>query len=141
MSVTVQSGAASTGLAAAAQSDQETATSTTLAVTPGRQQFHPSAAKCWAYVTVATGTPTLAASYNITSITDTGVGDLTITIATDFSSANWCALASLTLTNSTTAETVEIFSQAAGSVELKSILNAVGVTDPVAWHFAGLGDQ
>ena len=32
---------------AAAQADQETATSITTAVTPGRQHFHPSSAKAW----------------------------------------------------------------------------------------------
>src|SRR5688572_30161328 len=37
--------------ALAAQADQETATSTTTFVSPARQHFHPSAAKCWAYVT------------------------------------------------------------------------------------------
>lgn len=78
---------------AAAQSDQETATSTTTYVSPGRQQYHPSASKAWLYMTYSGGTPQLTASYNITSITDNGTGDATIVIATDFSSANYAVAA------------------------------------------------
>jgi hypothetical protein len=76
------------GSPAATQADQETATSTTTSVTPGRQQFHPSAAKAWVRFNSA---GTVAASYNITSITDSGIGDWSIVIATDFSSANYGA--------------------------------------------------
>ncbi len=39
--------------AAAAQSDQETATSTTTYVSPGRQQYHPSATKAWRHAVLA----------------------------------------------------------------------------------------
>src|SRR5678816_3440784 len=49
---------------AASQAQQEAGSSTINFVTPGRQQFHPSAAKCWAITTVSAGTPTLAANYN-----------------------------------------------------------------------------
>ena len=78
---------------AATQADQETGSINTEFVTPGIQQFHPSAAKCWGF-TIGGGTPVLTApSYNMTSITDTGVGILTVTIATDFSSANYVAVA------------------------------------------------
>lgn len=136
-------GAVGTLPSAAAQSDQEAGSSTTTYVSPGRQQFHPSAAKCWAFVTVATGTPTLTASYNITSITDTGLGRLTITIATDFSSANWGCLA--TGTNSFGAGfnmyEVKSTTQAAGSIEIDCNQAGLGAADPVAWQFAGFGDQ
>ena len=71
---------------AAAQSDQETATSTTLFVTPGRQQYHPSAPKAWVRFN-GTGTVAIAGSYNVTSITDNGVGDYTINFTTAFSGA------------------------------------------------------
>lgn len=66
----------------------ESASSTTVAVTPGRQQYHPSAAKFWVYFS-GTGTPAIQASYNMTSITDNGVGYYTINIGTDFSSGNY----------------------------------------------------
>jgi len=72
----------------ATQSDQETGTSVTTFVSPGRQQFHPSASKAWV-VFQGTGTVTILASYNVTSITDNGVGDYTINFTTSFSSANY----------------------------------------------------
>lgn len=73
---------------AATQADQETATSTTTYISPGRQQYHPSAAKAWVRFTTIT-TTTIAASYNVTSLTDNGSGDTTINFTTSFSSANY----------------------------------------------------
>lgn len=79
----------------AIQSEMEAGTDATRAVTPGRQHFHPSAAKFWVQWTG--NSTTILSSYNMTSIADTGVGDADGTIATDFSSANWAAaVASLT---------------------------------------------
>lgn len=72
----------------AAQSDQETATSTTLPVTPGVQQFHPSALKAWAEWN-GNGTVASLASYNVSGITDNGTGLYTPAWDTDFSSANY----------------------------------------------------
>lgn len=137
------------GLTVATQADQETATSTTAPVTPGRQQFHPSAAKCWAYVTVSAGTPTLAASYNITSITDTGTGILTITIATDFSSATWSGHISTERTATSGTETVTLVGQlrfgtiAAGTIafDARNVSGTSDLADPASWHFVGYGDQ
>ena len=77
------------GGTAATQSDQETATSTTAFVSPGRQQYHPSAAKAW----VAWGvTSTIDISYNVSSITDNGTGDWTVNFTTAFSSADYVAV-------------------------------------------------
>lgn len=73
----------------AIQSEQETGTDVVRAVTPGRQHFHPSAAKAWVRFNNA---GTVAASYNITSITDSGEGDWSVNIATDFSSASYCGV-------------------------------------------------
>lgn len=72
----------------AAQSDQETATSIVTVVTPGRQQYHPSAAKVWCFWTSIT-TTTILASYNVTSLTDGGTGLTTVNFTTSFSSANY----------------------------------------------------
>ena len=80
--------AASSSVSAATQSELEAASSTTVYTSPGRQQFHPSSAKFWVYFT-GTGTPTIQASYNMTSITDNGTGYYTINIGTDFSSGNY----------------------------------------------------
>jgi len=79
---------------AAAQSDQETATSTTTVVTPGRQHYHPSAAKAWVRFVTTTSTSNQG-SYNISSLTDNGTGDTTINFTTSFSATNNYAMAGM----------------------------------------------
>lgn len=123
----------------ATQADQETATSNARFVSPGRQHNHPGHPKCWAWVTQSGGTPTLSTSYNITSITDTGSGQLTITIATDFSSANWLALPMVADSNS---RMPVIGNIAAGSVRIDLYTDGGSLTDPsIGWGLAGFGDQ
>lgn len=73
----------------AIQSEMEAGSSTSLAVTPGRQHFHPGSAKGWAKANTAGGAE---ASYNVTSITDAGVGNATCNWATDFSSAAYAPI-------------------------------------------------
>lgn len=77
---------------AASASDQETGTSTTVAVVPNVQQRHASASKCWGQIDVSGGVPSLNVNYNITSVSDDGVGTYGVTIATDFSSGNYVVL-------------------------------------------------
>lgn len=84
-----KTGAAVVGTTIATQADQETATSLLVAVPPGRQQYHPSAGKAWVTFDASSGTPTINANYNVTSITDNGVGDFTVNWTTAFSSANY----------------------------------------------------
>jgi hypothetical protein len=136
----------------ATQAEMEAGTSTTVVVTPGRQHYHPGMAK---FVCMTTGgaTPAMQTppSYNMTSITDAGAGRLTVTIATDFSSANWCCLAtpmysSTTITNATVWASAHIRSAvtAAGSTEI-NFHNWVTITstlvDPTQVHVVGYGDQ
>lgn len=125
----------------AVQSEMETGTDTGRAVAPGVQHYHAGHPKVWAKVAVSAGTPSISTSYNMTSVTDSGTGDLTLTIATDFSSANWACLASFAW-NSGTGVSIEVFSQAAGTAEIKTRdSDSNSAVDPDAWHFAGLGDQ
>lgn len=72
---------------AATQSDQETGTSVAAVVTSGRQHFHPSALKAFVRINANTGTPTISRSYNVSSLTDSGVGDIVINWTTAFSDA------------------------------------------------------
>lgn len=135
---------------AAVQADMEAATSVTVAVTPGRQHFHPGHPKCWGKTTVAAGTPTMVVSYNMTSITDTATGELTWTIATDFSSANWVFVGDVERTSTAGAiandrrQNVRNATQAAGTV-IQECWDGTATTnvlaDPTAWHMVGLGDQ
>jgi len=126
---------------AATQSVMETATAVASAVLPAMQHFHPGHPKTWGFATVSGGTPTLATSYNMTSITDTAVGVITFTIATDFSSANWGPQAFVTNGSSNVKSVAGRQSlQAAGSIALESRFSDSSLIDPDAWSLAGLGD-
>lgn len=128
------------------QSAQETGTSATQAVLPSVQQYHPSAVKVWGKAAVSAGVPSLSASYNITSITDSGQGDLTVTIATDFSSADWACLATVETTSASNGDRlvqIKNSGQTAGTVEFTTTTknDSSNPSDPSAWHWTGLGDQ
>lgn len=73
---------------AATQAEQEAGTSLVRSVTPGRQHFHPSAAKAWVNFD-GTGVVAINADYGVTSITDNGLGDYTVNFDTNFSTANY----------------------------------------------------
>jgi hypothetical protein len=79
-------------LVAASQSEMETESATAgLFVGPSVVKYSPGTAKAWIKWN-GTGTVAINASYNVTSITDNGSGDTTITIANDFSSADYSAV-------------------------------------------------
>lgn len=82
-------------LTAATQTQQEAATSNAVAVTPGTQRFHPSAAKAFACVTQAGGTYTLATagSANVASIAKQATGLVRVNWSTAFSAAAYAAIA------------------------------------------------
>lgn len=134
----------SSGFTAATQTEQEAASSNTVGVTPGNQQFHPSAAKFWALVAAA-GT-SLTVNYNVSGITDTGTGDLTVTIGTDFSSANWVAAGwpsdisgAVTTTNT---KFTNLSTKAAGTIQLRTSNGAGSSADPnTPYNIVGYGDQ
>ena len=121
--------------AIATQAQMETGTSNVVVPPVGRLQNHPGMAKCWLNSDFAGGT---TASYNITSIVDTAAGRVTVTIATDFSSINWCPVPS---TGSAAAFSGTFTAIAAGTVELKSWDSAGTNTDATAMTFVGYGDQ
>lgn len=133
----------------AVQSEQETGTDTTRAVTPGRQHFNPSACKFW--VNLDSDTTTINASYNVSSQANTGVGDADITLTTAFSSADWCGIVdSFDSTNGWDAEECQnsgFNAKAAGSCGILCSTisdgnNAVcSLTDPDDWRVMGFGDR
>jgi hypothetical protein len=136
--------------AAAAQSDQETATSTTTYVSPGRQHFHPSAAKFWVYWTG--NSTTILSSYNMTSIANTTTGDADGTIGTDFSDANWAGFVSTSDSTATGWDADSIQSsgfnaKAAGTfgvlcgVMVDGGTAAGNTTNPQQWQVVGFGDH
>ena len=99
---------------AASQAEMEAASSTSVFVTPGREQYHPGVAKCWIKASNGGGSLwNINASHNITSVTD-GSSKLTVTIATDFSSSHYAIAVSANSSN-TTFTAYPVDSQAAGS--------------------------
>lgn len=131
----------------AVQSELETATDVARIVTPGRQHFHPAHPKMWGHVTVSGGPPTISTSHNLTSITDTAEGILTATIATDFSSANWCP-GMTPEHNGVDVDTLGAIDDggiAAGTVRFLAWQTgqsaSPSLVDPLSWNFWGFGDQ
>lgn len=80
---------------AATQAEMEAASSTSVYVSPGREKYHPGVAKVWACVTYSAGTPTLAAGYGVSSISDVSTGRLRLTFSTAFSSTSYCVQAQI----------------------------------------------
>jgi hypothetical protein len=125
------------GGTAATQAEMEAASSTSLMVTPGRQQYHPGMVKMWARVNFDTSPASLLGSYNCASITDNGVGDATITIATDFSNANY-AFASTAQTGS--AYFGQVDAVATGTIQVK-MFNSSAVAADTKMAVVACGDQ
>lgn len=122
----------------ATQAQQEVGASVATLVSPGRQQFHPSAAKAWCKFN-ASGT--LLAAFNVTSVTDVGVGNWLVTITVAFSSADYVVQATVSAgggagrlvylsTQTTTQSTVLCASDFVGTL-----------ADADAIYWAAFGDQ
>ena len=82
--------AAASGLDAASQVQMEAASANTVAVTPGRTQYHPGAVKAWGQAIANGGAQGL---YNIASIGDTGTGDRDVNFTTSFSNSTFAVVA------------------------------------------------
>lgn len=122
----------------ASQAEQETGTSLLVGVTPGRQQYHQSAAKAW--LKYDQGSDTINASYNITSVVDGGTGDHDVTIATDFSSSGY-VVASITTSVGGGRGTVMVETQTAGVAGFQSFRTFTDVdADTINYHVF-FGDQ
>jgi len=73
----------------AVKSDQTTGTSATQFVNPAVQQYHNSAGKAWVNWDSSSGSPVIGVSYNVTSLTNNGIGDVTVNFTTPFTSSNY----------------------------------------------------
>tara|TARA_R110000868_G_scaffold226182_1_gene478741 strand:- start:266 stop:841 length:576 start_codon:yes stop_codon:yes gene_type:complete len=118
---------------AATQAQQETGTAVTAPVTPGRQQFHPSAAKVWIMFN-GTGTVAILASYNVTSLTDAGTGSYAVAYTTVFSSANYGVALVNSIYNDAASQVIiagfrDSANPAAGSISIQT-LNPTAVANP-----------
>ena len=108
----------------ASQAQMESASSTSVFVTPGVAKHHPGVAKGWCLFDVSAS---VDASYNVDSITDNGAGDWTVNWDTDFSSANFSAVA--TADRSTDTMILNVNTQAAGTTEIHSYNDAGTATE------------
>jgi hypothetical protein len=79
----------------AVQSEMEAASSTTVAVTPGRQHFHPGHPKAGGNLNGSASPAAFrSGDYGMGAVTDNGTGDWTVAFDTAFADTNyWAALA------------------------------------------------
>lgn len=141
------------GVRYATQAEMEAASSTTLAVTPGRLKFHPGVAKATMQTTgTAVPVASTAATYNCT-LTDTGVGQLTLTFTVAFSATTAYSvqvnveIISVTLTAA--ANVMRGYMRFGGQTSASSCqVNCADwsattnvIRDPISWHVVAFGDQ
>ena len=133
-----------TGTAVATQAQQETGTATNVLVTPGRQQYHPSAAKAWVKANTTGGS---ALAYNVASVTDTAVGRCVVNLTTAFSSAEWAATATAMLSTSLTTTTtlvamIRVDTSTASAIAIDCIdVTGTNFRDPNYFLMSAFGDQ
>lgn len=132
------------GFPIATQGNQETGTSVATLVTPGRQQFHPSAAKVWGQYDQTGG---IGSSYNLTSVTDNGVGNLSPVFNVDFSSSSYTVVANAEAASGPSSSTTFVCQvlptgRAAGGCNIATIrLSDFSQQDVSFVNFVAYGDQ
>lgn len=146
-SLPVASDSVSGAIQIALQTDMVTATSTTLAVTPGRQRYHPAHPKAFVSCVPA---GTIQQSYGVTSVAATGTGLITVTWSTAFAAATYCTLVTVEMTANTYAVAndrkakVFLSGRATGTCEyvcIDSTATTMLVKDPTTWHVMAFGGQ
>lgn len=106
--------------------------------------YRDNICKGWGHISVSGGTPTLNADYNVTSITDSGVGELTVTWETDFTSANYALLPGGRGPAGSDHIVFDIDADNApgtGSCRLTAATGGNVLADPQIWTFAAYGVQ
>ena len=93
MGVTSFSAGAGTSISQANQAALESETNQDTYIPPDLIKYSPGVAKFWVKFDGADGSGTVNLGHNVTSVSDDGAGDYTVTIATDFSGAHWAATA------------------------------------------------
>lgn len=128
-----------TGGAVADQSDIEAGTATNMIVAPQRMKFHPGVAKAW--ILWATSGTTITASYNVTSVTNTGTGNETVNLNNNLSSADFAAFASANADGSNNV-TINIGTKTASSVQVRlySQQDSLTAVDSAAAQVVIFGD-
>lgn len=135
---------AGSALSAATQAEQEAGSSTTAYTTPGRQQYHPSAAKAWVRFN-GTGTLAVNSSYNVDSVSDGGTGIYTINFGTDFADTEYMPLPYTDLALGATPGTargIELHTLSAGALTVRTHpINSATLEDHECVCVGCWGDQ
>ena len=107
------------GLAAASQAQMESAAVDTVAVTPLRQQSHPSSPKAWVNFHGLAAT-SVRSSFNVSSVVFNGTGDYSIVFTTPFSNIAYCPVfyADVAINAANAARAVNITSVSAGGLRI-----------------------
>lgn len=120
------------------QAEMEAGSSTTVVVTPGRQQFHPAHPKMFANVTISGGVATVQNSYNITSVVRSSNGVIDVVIATDFSGTGWALIGSTQFSSASYWFSYQ--GKTAGTFTGRNVNDSAASIDPPEWNFSGQGD-
>lgn len=129
----------------ATQADQEAAATSTAVVMPSVQQYHPSAAKAWALVTMTGTVATVTTGYNVSSAASTATGLLKINLTNSFGSTNYVVggmvrIGDSIITNHAVTHPTSV-GLATTTFTLLCQASDGTNTDPVAWHVFCYGDQ
>ena len=126
------------GPCAASQAEQETGSATDVYVSPGRQQFHQSAAKVW--IQDNTSSCTADASYNVSGVVSGATGLQTVSFTTAFSAAAYSAIVSAHDPGCHPHAVINSGSQGTGSFVVHVLTTAHAEGDAV-YSAAAYGDQ
>lgn len=133
-------------LSAASQAEMEAASETGKYVAPATMQFHPGVAKFWGIFDGTAGTPAISTKHNMdATVTDGGDGLYTVSITTDFSSANWAPFA-MAKGGTTTADPLFVCigdgtAMTAGIIQLEVQNHDAARVNSALVSVAGFGDQ
>jgi hypothetical protein len=126
-----------TGTVLATQAEMEAGSSIAAFVTPGRTQHHPGVAKAWIRFQIDGN---VTGDYNVDSVTDTDVGNWTVTFGTDFSEVHYATAIA------TQSDGVLVLGynegQDLGAVHIGGVNDADARADPsYGVHVISFGDQ
>ena len=101
-----------------------------------------SICKGWAFITWAAGVPAVTASYNVSGVVDTGVGDVEIDWNTDFANANYAVVAIALDPGGTDPFICSYVTKGTSSVNVRVRNRSAGaLTDPTSICVIAFGDQ
>lgn len=124
----------------AVQADQEATTAATAVVTPSVQQYHPSAAKAWGYITFAGTVGTVAANYGVSGVGSVSTTGIVVNLSPSFSGSSYAIIAGQTAA-STATNVMQIIAQASSTFTCFVQNTSANGVLPQALHFACYGDQ